>query len=215
MNGVLRAQNFDRGYRREAQSRPGLCGNGDKVLDGRTFSIGRVENLNAGPFQFGEIGKALGRVCSASEEFRQHVTQMTHRRPPRRKRLKISLDNLVKFVWAEESGYAREVFAQDIAKPQKVGVRVNTDSCCPIGIVVAANQADKSGCNRVSAGLDRYRFPEQALHFIERWSWHRVPRPQFLARDLLRPGVLQKEVSDRPILRASIPVRPVAPPRDR
>jgi hypothetical protein len=105
------------------------------------------------------------------EEFRQRVAQVTHRRPPRRKRLKITFDNLVESV-AEEIGYAREVFAQDIAKPQKVGVRVDTDSCFPIGIVVAANQADKGGCNRVSAGLDRYRFPEQALHFIERWSWH-------------------------------------------
>ena len=172
MHGVLSTQSFDRGYRREAQSRPRICGNGDKVLDCRTFSIGRVKNLDAGPFEFGEIGKALGRVCSVPEEFRQRVAQVTHRRPPRRKRLKITFDNLIKLRGADQSGYAREVFAQDIAEPQKVSVRVNTDSCFPIAIVVPANQADKGGCNRVSAGLDRYRFPEQALHFIERWSWH-------------------------------------------
>src|SRR5579862_3841088 len=111
MNGVLRAQSLDRRYRREVKSRPGICRNRDKVLDCRTFSIGRVKNLNAGPFQFGEIGKALGRVCSAPEEFRQRVTQVTHRRPPRRKRLKITFDNLIKLRGAEERGYSGEVFA--------------------------------------------------------------------------------------------------------
>src|SRR5271156_6444793 len=172
MNGVLSAQSYDRGYRREVQSRPGICRNGDKILDRDTFSIGRVKNLNAGPFQFGEIGKALGRVCSVPEEFRQLVAQVTHRRPPRRKRLKITLDNLIKLLGADQSGYSRGVFAQDIAEPQKVSVRVDGDSCFPIAIVVPANEADKGGCNRISAGPDRYRFPEQALHFIERWSWH-------------------------------------------
>src|SRR5580704_7570850 len=132
MNGVLSAQSFDRGYRREAQSRPGICGNGDKVLDLDTFSIGRVKNLDAGPFEFGEIGNALGRVCSVPEEFRQRVAQVTHRRPPRRKRLKITFDNLIKLLGAEERGYSGEVFAQDIVEPQIVSVRVNGDSCFPI-----------------------------------------------------------------------------------
>src|SRR6266446_1328304 len=63
--------------------------------------------------------------------------------------------------------------------------------------------------------MDRYRLPEQALYFMERRSWHRLPHPRFHARDLLRPRVLQKQESDRPTPQASIPGRTVALPRDK
>src|SRR5713101_21514 len=140
---------------------------------------------------------------------------MTHRRLLRRKHLKIAAGGVFKTLAAEQSGKPREVLAQNVAQPQVISVRINPDSCFPVAVVASANQPDKGGCNRITAGLDRYGLPEQALHFMERRSWHRAPHPRFPARDLLRLRVLQMKESDRPIPRESILVRTVALPRDR
>src|SRR5260370_26166645 len=140
---------------------------------------------------------------------------MTHRRLLRRKRIKIAAGCVFKTLGAEQSGNPREVFAQNVAQPQVISVRINPDSCFPVAVVASANQPDKGGCNRITAGLHRYGLQEQRLHFMERRSWHRAPHPRFPARDLLRLRVLQMKESDRPIPRESILDRTVALPRDR
>src|SRR4029077_20545843 len=142
---------------------------------------------------------------------------MTPHRLRRRKRFKVLAGRVFKKLAAEKSGNSREVFAQNVVQSQVISVRINPDSCFPVALVAAANQPDKVGCNRVSAGvgMDGYGLPEQPLHFMQRQSWHCVPHPLSPARDLLQPGALQMKESDRPIPRESRPGQIVALPRDR
>ena len=69
MHWVLNAQSLHCGYRPKAQSRPVICENGDKVLDRRALGVGCIENFDAGPFEFREIGHAPWHVFPAPQKF--------------------------------------------------------------------------------------------------------------------------------------------------